>query len=66
MLMLLGAMGKMLAVLDVDTPDDLPLIFRSNATVEAKASKFDPIELLDVGGIGDLMNLIEKAEANDD
>lgn len=66
MLMLLGAMGKMLAVLDVDTPDDLPLIFRSNATVEAKASKFDPIELLDVGGIGDLMNLIEKAELDDD
>lgn len=48
MLMLLGGMGKMLAAFDLDTPEDLPLIFRPNAVMAEKASLFDPIALLDM------------------
>jgi len=62
MLMLLGGLGKMLAVMDVEVPDDLPLIFRPNASVEAKAQKFDPIFLLDAG----LEDLLEQMVKNDD
>lgn len=66
MLMLLGAMGKMLAVLDIDTPDDLPLIFRSNASVEEKAQKFDPIALLDMDVLDLLKDIMAKEQDNDD
>lgn len=48
MLLLLGGMGKMLAAFDLDTPEDLPLIFRPNAVMAEKASLFDPIALLDM------------------
>jgi hypothetical protein len=62
---LMGTIAKMINHFDMEVPEDLTLILRSNASVEAKASKFDPIELLDVGGVGDLLKLIEKAEADD-
>lgn len=65
MAFLMGTIAKMIAHFDLEVPEDLTLVLRSNANVEAKASKFDPIELLDVGGVGDLMKLIEKAEADD-
>ena len=43
---LLGVMGKILAVFDLETPSDLPLIFRPNEAVEG-FSKLDPLAILD-------------------
>jgi hypothetical protein len=48
MLMLLGGMGKMLSALDLDVPEDLPLIFRPNGMMKEKGQQFDPIALLDM------------------
>jgi hypothetical protein len=61
MLMLLGGFGKMLVAMDLEVPDDLPLIFRSNQQVEAKAQKFDPIFLLDAE-YKDLLEMVVKSD----
>lgn len=65
MLMLLGTIGKMLIATDTEVPDDLPLIFRSNAQVEKKTLLFDPYELLDMDNKA-LMEHILKLEAEND
>ncbi len=65
MLMLLGGMGKMLSVLDVDVPEDLPLIFRPNGMMKDKAGKFDPVALLDMDK-ADLIKYMAKELGDDD
>jgi hypothetical protein len=65
MLLLLGGMGKMLSVLDIDTPEDLPLIFRPNGLMADKAGKFDPIALLDMDKAS-LIKYMAKELGDDD
>ena len=65
MAFLMGTFAKMIDICDIEVPEDLTLIFRSNASVAEKAQKFDPIALLDVDGLDDLMQLIKKAEADE-
>ena len=48
MAFLMGTFAKMLDVMDMEVPEDLTLIFRSNSGVKDKAQKFDPIALLDM------------------
>ena len=65
MLLLLGGMGKMLSAFDLDTPEDLPLIFRPNAVMAEKASLFDPIALLDMDKAS-LIKYMAKELGDDD
>ena len=65
MLLLLGGMGKMLSALDVDVPEDLPLIFRPNGLMADKAGKFDPIALLDMDKAS-LIKYMAKELGDDD
>ena len=65
MLLLLGGMGKMLSAFDLDTPEDLPLIFRPNGMMAEKAGKFDPIALLDMDKAS-LIKYMAKELGDDD
>jgi hypothetical protein len=65
MLMLLGGMGKMLSALDLDVPEDLPLIFRPNGMMKAKGQQFDPIALLDMKK-ADLIKYMAEELGDDD
>jgi hypothetical protein len=65
MLMLLGGMGKMLSVFDLDTPEDLIMIFRPNGKMKDKAQQFDPIALLDMTKT-DLIKYMAKELGDDD
>jgi len=65
MLMLLGGMGKMLAAFDLDTPEDLPLIFRPNGMMKEKGQQFDPIALLDMKKV-DLIKYMAEELGDDD
>jgi hypothetical protein len=63
--MLLGGMGKMLSAFDLDTPEDLPLIFRPNGMMAEKAGQFDPIALLDMDKAS-LIKYMAKELGDDD
>lgn len=65
MLLLLGGFGKILSVFDLDTPEDLPLIFRPNGMMADKAQQFDPIALLDMNK-ADLIKYMAKELGDDD
>jgi hypothetical protein len=65
MLMLLGGMGKMLSALDLDVPEDLPLIFRPNGMMKEKGQQFDPIALLDMKK-ADLIKYMAEELGDDD
>ena len=65
MLLLLGGMGKMLSAFDLDTPEDLPLIFRPNGMMAEKANLFDPIALLDMDKAS-LIKYMAKELGDDD
>jgi len=45
---LMGTFAKMLDVFDLEVPEDLTLILRSNNGVQEKALEFDPIALLEM------------------
>ncbi len=66
MLMLIGGFSRLLAVFpDLETPEDLPLIFRPNGMMKDKARKFDPIALLDMDK-KDLIKYMAKELGDDD
>jgi hypothetical protein len=58
---LMGTFAKMLDVFDLEVPDDLTLILRSNHGVQVKAKKFDPIALLEMS-TKDLSRYLEGIE----
>lgn len=64
MMLLIGGVSRMLAAFDLDTPEDLTLIFRPNGSMKDKAMKFDPIALLDMDK-ADLIRYMAKEMVND-
>jgi hypothetical protein len=62
---IMGTIAKMIEHFDLDVPDDLTLILRSNAGMQKKAQQFDPITLLDMT-TKDLKRYIEQGLSNDD
>jgi hypothetical protein len=62
---LMGTIAKMIDVFDMEVPDDLTLILRSNSGMQSKAEQFDPIALLDMT-TKDLKRYIEEGLSNDD
>jgi hypothetical protein len=62
---LMGTIAKMIEHFDLDVPDDLTLILRSNAGMQKKAQQFDPIALLDMT-TKDLKRYIEQGLSDDD
>lgn len=65
MAFLMGTFAKMIEHFDLEVPDDLTLILRSNAGMQKKAQQFDPIALLDMTE-KDLKRYMEKGLSNDD
>ena len=64
MAFLMGTFAKMIDVMDIEIPDDLTLILRSNEGMQSKAQQFDPIALLDMT-TKDLKRYIEEGLSND-
>jgi hypothetical protein len=65
MALMLGTYARFLTELEVDTPDDLLLIFRPNNPIREGASKEDPIALLDDMGVDELLSRLIKEMKND-
>lgn len=63
MAFLMGTIAKMIDVFDMEVPEDLTLILRSNEGVQQKADMFDPIALLDMT-TKDLKRYVEEGLSN--
>jgi hypothetical protein len=64
MAFLMGTFAKLIDVMDVEIPDDLTLILRSNHGVKEKAQLVDPIALLDMS-LPDLKEYLAEALESD-